>query len=376
MVHRLEKYLMTITEVRIYCLQLPLYKPYRVAYKTHTSFDPYIVEVHDNDGRNGWGEAYIPEGYNMKETPEVGWNFCRSMGEKIVGMSPSKAKDAINSDPAKSPMAATALVSAIEFLEDNSVFRVNAEKRISLLAALGSKTLDQIPDEVESILERGFKTIKVKVGWTVKEDLDRVEVTQKAVAGRALVRLDANHSYSVEDACRFAHALNPAGIELFEQPCGSDEWDKNATVAKTSPVPVMLDESIFGAADVERAATMDNVKFCKLKLKRAGGIDQLMAALTRCRELKMGAVVGDGVATDLGNWMEACCARLTTDLTGEMNGFLKSAVRLFENPLTFEAGEIILKNGYRPVIDRDALMANCLGEERFSKTQATISVAQ
>ncbi|MEX2450680.1 MAG: hypothetical protein WD407_07495, partial [Rhodospirillales bacterium] len=123
---------------------------------------------------------------------------------------------------------------------------------------------------------------------------------------------------------------------------------------------------IYGVRDVERAGTIDGVAFCKIKLKRAGGIDNLNAAMTRCTELGMGAVVGDGVATEIGNWMEACSARLTSTLAGEGNGFLKSSVRLFADPLPFERGNIVLRKGFWPAIDREALGKHALETERFT----------
>ena len=97
------------------------------------------------------------------------------------------------------------------------------------------------------------------------------------------MRLDANRAYSEVDACRFAGALDPSGIELFEQPCGSDEWEANAKVASVSSVPIMLDELICSLADVERAGSIKNVGFCKLKLKRFGGLDLVREALDRRR---------------------------------------------------------------------------------------------
>jgi L-Ala-D/L-Glu epimerase len=41
----------------------------------------------------------------------------------------------------------------------------------------------------------------------------------------------------------------------------------------------MLDESICGLADIERAANIPNVGFCKLKLKRFGSLDALKLAV-------------------------------------------------------------------------------------------------
>ena len=143
------------------------------------------------------------------------------------------------------------------------------------------------------------------------------------------MRLDANRAYSEADACRFAMALDPAGIELFEQPCPAEDWEANARVASVSPVPVMLDEPICELTDVKRASAIANVGFCKLKLKRFGGLDLLREALDAVHEWGMEAVLGDGLSSELGCWMEACVARVTIRNAGEFNGFLKPNVRLF-----------------------------------------------
>src|SRR5262245_62087202 len=113
------------------------------------------------------------------------------------------------------------------------------------------------------------------------------------------MRLDANRAYSEIDACRFAASLDPAGIELFEQPCRAEDWDASAKVASVSPVPIMLDEPICALADVKRAATIRNISFCKLKLKRFGGLDLLREALDAVREHGMQPVLGDGLGIEL-----------------------------------------------------------------------------
>src|SRR3546814_9011228 len=57
---------------------------------------------------------------------------------------------------------------------------------------------EDIAAEVETWLAEGFRTFKVKVGKDVEADLTRIQAIQKAVAGRATLRLDANRAYSAE----------------------------------------------------------------------------------------------------------------------------------------------------------------------------------
>jgi L-alanine-DL-glutamate epimerase-like enolase superfamily enzyme len=170
-----------------------------------------------------------------------------------------------------------------------------------------------------------FVPFKIKVGKSAEDDARRVKLIQRAIANRAAMRLDANRAYSEEDACRVATTLDPAGIELFEQPCPAEDWEANARVASVSPVPLMLDEPICTLADVKRAA-IANAGFCKLKLKRFGGLDLLREALDAVHECRMEAVLGDGLSSEFGCWMEACVARVTIRNAGEFNGFVKPNV--------------------------------------------------
>src|SRR6185437_10689547 len=123
-------------------------------------------------------------------------------------------------------------------------------------------------------------------------DLKRITTIQRALDGRARIRIDANQAYSVEEGRRFAAALDPTGIELFEQPCDKSNWTANAAVAAVSAVPVMLDESIYSVSDIERAATIEGVGFVKVKLKKLGSLARLEKALRRIDELGLTAVLG------------------------------------------------------------------------------------
>jgi L-Ala-D/L-Glu epimerase len=133
---------------------------------------------------------------------------------------------------------------------------------------------------------------------------------------------------------------------------------------------VMLDEPICELADVKRASKIANIGFCKLKLKRFGGLDLLREALDAVREFGMKSVLGDGLSSELGCWMEACVASVTVRNAGEFNGFLKPKDRLFAEPLRFAAGQLTLPAGFVPTIDHDALAAHETTAERFAPAHA------
>ena len=361
-----------LEQITLHRIRLPLGRPYHVSYRVYDQFEPIIVEMRDGEGRSGWGEGHISPGYSH-ETVDGGWAFCRAQAARALGRPVAEAKVALIAGIDASPVASTALITALEMLEGSPLLRLDAASRIPLLTPLHGTSEDAIHEEVERRLEEGFRTFKVKVGKDALGDLERVRLVQRALAGRATIRLDANRGFSRADGCSFAAALEPEGIELFEQPCAADDWAANAAVAQTSAVPVMLDESVYAMADIERAAALQGVGLIKLKLKKLGSLERLKRALERIRELGMEPVLGDGVAAEIGCWMEACVARSTIRNAGEMNGFLKPKARLFSAPLHFADGTLQLEAGFVPQIDRDALAA--LAVETYTAPRITAATA-
>jgi L-alanine-DL-glutamate epimerase-like enolase superfamily enzyme len=128
---------------------------------------------------------------------------------------------------------------------------------------------------------------------------------------------------------------------------------------------MMLDESIYGMADIERAAQLRAARFIKLKLMKMGSLEALAQGIRRIRELGMVPVLGNGVACEVGCWMEACVARTLIANAGEMNGFLKLVARLLVNPVRFESGAMLLEAGYAPRLDPDCVSRYGSGRATF-----------
>lgn len=356
---------MIVDHVAVRQLAFALKTPYRLSSGDLHLFDPVVMELRDTDGRCGFGEALIVPGYTH-ESVESTWRVACMLGERLVGLDLAAARQAALECLVPNPGVASATLAAVDMLAGEPLLCVKHDVRVPLLAPCQAHEPAGIRDEVDRLLAEGFRTLKVKVGYRWTDDLERVGLVQKAADGRATLRLDANRGFSLADGKAFASRLDPRDIELLEQPCAAEDWASNAAVAAVSKVPVMLDESIYGSEDVERAATLANVGFVKLKLKKIGSSAMLRNALDRIRALGMTPVMGDGVSIEIGCWMEACVAVHTLDNAGEMNGFLKVRDRLFANPLEFKDGAIGIPAGYWPEVDQDALIRHTQRSSRYS----------
>lgn len=344
---------MHIESIRLHLLRVPLSVPYKLSFGPVTHYDTVIAEVQAG-GALGLGEATLLTGYT-DETIKGAWALMNTLAPSLVGSDTAAVPRLLAPHVEPAPFAATAFNTACEMLAGAALLEVTAPTAVPLLGLINANDDAGIEREIESQIAAGYGTLKVKVGFDRVADAARVRFIQSRIGARVTIRLDANQGYAREDACAFAAALDPTGIELFEQPCHAHDWDGACAVARVSTVPMMLDGSIYGLDDIRRAAELKAARFIKLKLMKLSGLERLAHALGVIRAHDMIPVLGNGVAGEIGCRMEACVARTTIDNAGEMNGFLKSVASLLTTPLRFERGAIRLDPGFTPCLDADAL---------------------
>ena len=355
-----------VSAVSVFRALLPLDRPYPVAMATFTELDAIIAKIEADDGGVGWGEVTIVPGYTH-ETVESGLAFCLEHAPLLLRKPGMQGKRHLLPYVATEPHAVSALMTALEMLERHSILVPTEARRIEVLAPVRGLEAAKIPEEVASLLSKGHRTLKVKVGFhSVSEDLERLRLIANAAQGAAKLRVDANQGYPRADGIRFAQELDPAVVELFEQPCDKHDWDANAAVAAISNVPVMLDESVYNFADIQRAAGIDGVGYIKIEMEKFGGVEMAKTGLDMIRACGMIPVAGNGAASDISSWMEACTARLTVDVPCEMHGFLKLKTRLLHDPLPFVDGAIVLAPGYFPRVDESAIARCTTFTRKFS----------
>lgn len=333
-------------------LRIPLAKPYKLAFGHVTHFDTLLVEL-VAEGRAGFGEATILNGYT-DETVESSWALAQALTRKLNGLSVEAAHRMLQPNVHDAPFTVTAFATALEMARGHALLNIERAAAVPLLFGINATDPAGTERELEGALDAGYRTLKVKVGFDLEADLARVGHIQGLNRGRAQLRIDANQGYSKDDGCAFAHRVSPDSVELLEQPCHANDWDAAQAVADVSSVPLMLDESIYDMVDIERAARV-GVAFVKLKLMKLGSLEALARGLARIRELGMTPVLGNGVASDIGCWMEACVASSLIDNAGEMNGYLRQRESLVHAPIAVEGGIMRLEPHFVPTVRRERL---------------------
>jgi o-succinylbenzoate synthase len=340
--------------IRVTRLRVPLEAPYRLAFGPVEHFDTIVVECEARDGRAGVGEATVLTGYT-DETIEGAWRTAREIAGRMRDCEVENAREILKPLIAEHPFTVTAFATALEMLQGSDYLETEREQAVPLLAGINGTGEEAVREEFERYYAQGYRTFKLKVGFDVAKDLAHVRSAQRISHGRARLRVDANQGYSAAQGVAFVRALDPADIELLEQPCAAGDWDSHMEVAHAATVPMMLDESIYGLEEIERAAELEAARYIKLKLMKLGSMAALGEALERIRALGMRPVLGNGVACDLGCWMEACVAARHIDNAGEMNGFLRARAGLLGEALEVRAGSLVLRPGFAAGLARERL---------------------
>ena len=174
------------------------------------------------------------------------------------------------------------------------LFGLSPERCTYTTYTIGIDTREVVKQKVREV-EGRFGRLKVKVGVEGDRELIRSirEVTDLPLT------VDANQGWtSPDEALEQIQWLQTQGVIMVEQPLPKHDLDGLQWLTKHSPLPIILDESVQGPADVIRLK--DCCHGINIKLMKCGGLApaRLMIQLARMQ----------GMQVMLGCMTETACA--------------------------------------------------------------------
>ena len=146
------------------------------------------------------------------------------------------------------------------------------------------KTLADLGREMEAYRAAGMAGCKFKVGGLApQDDAARVAVARRAAGADFILAVDANRGWSVEDAVRFAHLVEPLDIHWFEEPCHwHDDAAMMATVRRATRIPITAGQSEITSQGVRRLLDAGAVDFVNFDASEGGGVTEWRRAAALC----------------------------------------------------------------------------------------------
>ena len=274
---------MKITKVRLGTISVPLRVPFKTALRSVNSVEDIIVEIHTDTGHIGYGEA-PPTGAITGDTTGailgalndhiiktiVGKdvddfeNLLQTLNKCIVGNTSAKA--AVD----------MALYDLYGQLYNIPVYKMlgGGKNKIITDITISVNDPDEMARDTKVAIDRGYDTIKVKVGVNPDLDIARLTAVRAAAGPNALIRIDANQAWSPKQAVKLLNKMQDKGldIEFVEQPVKGKDFEGLKYVTERSYVPVMADESVFSVEDAFKIMQMGAADLINIKLMKCGGI--------------------------------------------------------------------------------------------------------
>lgn len=192
--------------------------------------------------------------------------------------------------------------------------------------------IDTIDNMVSKMKEKPWPIYKVKVG--VEGDIEMVAALRKNT--NAILRVDANAGWTLEQALQKIPLLKELGVELVEQPLAKDDWEGMKKLYEVSSIPLIADESCVAEYDVEKC--QGHFHGINIKLTKCSGITPARRMITKARELNMKIMIGCMNESSVGTAAIAQLAPLADYV--DMDGPLLLAEDTAEG-VGFDFGKII-----------------------------------
>lgn len=275
---------------------LQLRNPFRISYGVSDTREAYWIRLAEDAG---WGEGTIPSYYGVKDADMYAYWERKAQSDRPFPDDPAEIPDWVGTDGPAPARCAVELA-----LYD----RIARQRGLPLYALLGlpkpqpmatSFTIAIDTPEAMGAMARkiaNYPIIKIKLGS--EDDVARLAAIREARPD-ALLRVDANAGWSLEESLRHVETMAQYDLEMIEQPMGRNEIEGMGEVQKHTDLPIVADESVQTMEDIERLGAA-GVKGINLKLMKVGGLTNGLQILKKANQLGMRIMLGQMVETSLG----------------------------------------------------------------------------
>jgi muconate cycloisomerase len=148
-----------------------------------------------------------------------------------------------------------------------------ARDNVILSMSISIASPEEMIAQAQDFIARGFQGIKIKVGLDQDHDIEVSRAIRQAIGNAAVIRIDANMGWqSPRKALAMIQQLAPLGLHSIEQPLPADRIEDLAWLRHASPVPIMVDESVWGPDDAYRVIQARAADMINVYVSEAGGL--------------------------------------------------------------------------------------------------------
>lgn len=339
---------MKIARVRPHLLSLPLPRPVKTSAHDIRTVDTVLVELESDAGAVGVGFcfAFGPKRARALEA------LVEDLLPRYEGQDPTepralfeRAWRSINfvGHAGLAVMALAALDTACWDLAAQQAgqplykFLGGGRERIPTYASSGlwlDYSVDELLAEARRFLGQGHRAMKMRLGRSPKEDLERVRRVREAIGPEIKLLADVNQGWDEATAIRVGRELETFNLYWLEEPLPYEDLEGCARVAAALTTPIATGETDYGSLGMKRHLEVRAADILMPDLQRMGGVTEFL------KTMALSEAFHTPVSSHL--FMEASCHLLAAAPNGLILEHMDWWQELFEEPLALVDGQVLL----------------------------------
>jgi L-alanine-DL-glutamate epimerase-like enolase superfamily enzyme len=286
--------------LQLHDLLLPLRHPFTTANGTLTTQHNLLVSLSDGQ-YTGYGESPTSRSWPQlaTESARAALEKCRPVIESLNFEEPAEFWAQMQPHLGHHPFALCALDQAAHDLWGRrhqrpiwQLWGLHDEALPPTNYTLGLDTTERMVAKLHEFCDWPLYKIKLGSG----NDLALMQELRQHTT--AVLRVDANTGWTVEQTLCIAPALKALGVEFIEQPLPRDDWAGMQRLHRECALPIVADEACQTESDIERcAACFSGVN---IKLVKAGGLTPARRMIQRACDLGLRVMVGCMCESSIG----------------------------------------------------------------------------
>jgi L-alanine-DL-glutamate epimerase-like enolase superfamily enzyme len=272
-----------------------------------------IVEVMLKDRSSGLGEC--PTSFVLKEeTIPAIKGIIHEVGPELKGLPIDRYSERIGRFRKlypRNPMTVSGLEVALfraslshQGISEHDRFGGKSKALETDITIPYTTDLEALKRWMEYAFKKRFTLYKLKVSGHIDEDKRLLSEAHRLLKNHLdtfAIRLDGNQGFTEKTYLHFVDLLikNDYRIELFEQPLPKDDRKGLKEIKKRSPVPIILDETVFDVADLGRAIDDDLGHGINIKVAKSG-ISESLRLYEGAKKYGLKLMIGCMVETMVG----------------------------------------------------------------------------
>jgi mandelate racemase len=314
---------MTIRELRVRAVKVPMKEPHRTASGTIAESPLVLVDVLMEEGVVGHGYVFCYAALALKPTALVVKNL-----EPLIAGQPAAPVDIAELLARRFRLLGTQgltgiAMAAIDMALWDALARAHGVPLVRLLGAgprpipaYGAVGYDGEAGSAkvaERWAARGFRGVKAKIGYAdVREDVAVVRAMRRAVGDGVALMVDYNQSLTPAEAVERARRLDDEGLAWIEEPTLADDHAGHAHVAREARTPIQCGENWWGPHEFRRAIDAGASDLLMPDAMKVGGVTGWLrtAALGEAHGMRISSHLFVEISTQLlcatptAHWLE------------------------------------------------------------------------